>query len=370
MDKPVLIIMCAFLVIGGLDYILGSPLKLGNKFEEGFKAMGPLALGIIGIYSLSPILQSALAPVTSAVSSFLHIDPSIFPACIFPVDMGGYQISKSLAASADIGRFSGIIIASTLGATVSFSIPVACRFIEKSDNEAFARGVLIGIISIVPGCFLAGLAGGLEFFVLAWNMLPLFVIIVLLCIGLIKAPGITLKLFRIFGRLITALGVAGILLQGLDIILNIHLIPNLVPFTDTVFLVGKITLILAGAYPMMDLLTRLLKRGFEKAGRMLGVNADAIAGMIGNLASNILVWGTLKNMDRRGKMLCTSLAVSMAFVLGGQFAYVASVEPSMVGPFFLSKISSGILCILLIVFFPLLKKRPVRPGKFLHKKSN
>ncbi|MEI8199939.1 MAG: ethanolamine utilization protein EutH [Eubacteriales bacterium] len=359
MDKPVLIVMCFFLIAGGLDYIFGSPLKLGVKFEEGFKAMGPLALGIIGIYSISPFLLVILGPAVHAFSVFLHIDPSILPACIFPVDMGGYQISRNLAENEAIGRFSGIIIASTLGATISFSIPVACRFISKADNEFFAKGVVIGIISIVPGCFFAGLLSGLAFFPLLWNMIPLFVIVLLLSIGLVRLPGMTLKGFIIFGKILSALGVLGILFQGLDVILGIKVIPTLVPFTDTVFLVGKITLILAGAYPMMEVLNRLLKRRFEKIGRVLGVNAHAISAGIGNLASNLLVFGDLQNMDRKGKVLCSSLAVSAAFVLGGQFAYVATVEPAMVGPFFLSKCISGIICILIILYLPVRKKSRV-----------
>lgn len=355
MDKPVLYIMCAFFVIGGLDYIFGNPLRLGNKFEEGMKAMGTLALGIIGIYSLSPVLLAILTPAAGAVSDFLHIDPSIIPACFFPVDMGGYQIAGSLSENNAIGLFSGIIIASTLGATISFSIPVACRFVKKEDNEFFAEGIVIGIISIVPGCFFAGLLSGITLPQLLWNMMPLFIIVILLSIGLLRAPAQTLKGFIIFGRLISALGVAGLLFQGMDVMLGIRLLPGLIPFGDTALLVAKITLILAGAYPMMELLNRLLKRHFDRIGHALGVNSNSVAAAIGNLASNLLVWGTMHELDKRGKVLCTSLAVSMAFVLGGQFAYVASVEPSMVGPFFLSKGISGFISILIALF--LLRRR-------------
>ena len=351
MDKPVLIIMCIFFVIGGIDFIFESPLGLGTKFEEGLKAMGTLALGIIGIYSLSPFLLTYLTPAAESISTFLHIDPSILPACIFPVDMGGYQISQSLAKSSEFGLFSGIIIASTLGATVSFSIPVACRFIKKEDNKLFAEGLVIGIISIVPGCFFAGLLSGIAVARLFLNMLPLFVIILLLCVSLIKAPSVTLRGFIVFGKVISAIGIVGLLFQGLDVILGLKIIPDLVPFEDTVVLVGKIALILGGAYPMMEVLKRLLKRVFDRIGRSLGVNSNSIAAVIGNLASNILVWAAMKDLDERGKVLCTSLAVSAAFVLGGQFAYVASVEPSMVGPFFLAKFASGAISIIITLCF-------------------
>ena len=61
MDKIVLYLIGSFFVIGGIDYILGSPLKLGVKFEEGIKTMGALGLGMIGIYSLAPILSNLLS---------------------------------------------------------------------------------------------------------------------------------------------------------------------------------------------------------------------------------------------------------------------------------------------------------------------
>ncbi len=47
-------------MISGIDYILGNKFKLGEKFEEGIKSMGVLALSMIGIYSLAPIISNGL----------------------------------------------------------------------------------------------------------------------------------------------------------------------------------------------------------------------------------------------------------------------------------------------------------------------
>lgn len=350
MDRPVLYIMCAFFLVGGIDFIFGSRLGLGNKFADGVRAMGTLALGIIGIYTLSPFLLTVLSPAAEAVSALLRIDPSVLPACIFPVDMGGYPISVNLAENAAIGRFSGVIIASALGATVSFSIPVAGGFIRPENSARFAEGLVIGIISIVPGCFLAGIAGGIPAWTLLWNMLPLFVIVALLSFGLLKAPGGTIRGFIVFGKLVTALGVVGLLFQGLYVLAGIRILPEMTAFSDTAVIVGRIALVLAGAYPLMEILNRLLKKSFSGIGAFLGVNAPSVAAAVGNLASNLLVFGTFDDLDERGKVLCTSLAVSGAFVLGGQFAYVASVEPGMVGPYFVSKFGSGAISVLIFLF--------------------
>jgi|GEM_PF-217586 len=393
MDKAILIVMCVFLLAGGVDYLFGSPLKLGGKFEEGIKTMGPLALGMVGIYSLSPAILTLIRPVATGLSTILPIDPSILPAMIFPVDMGGFPISSGIARTAEIGLFSGIIIASQLGAAVSFSIPVALSMVSREDHKDLAKGILIGTIAIVPGALIAGLFMGIGTISLLVNMLPMIVIVLILSIGLLRFPEQTLRAFFIFGKFIMALSIAGLILQAFFVLLGIKIIPDMVPFQDTVFIVGKIALILGGAYPMTEILSRLIKlirRKSKKQTRLSSdrmsedrmsedrmsedrmsedrmsedrmsantLSADTLSAVVGNLASNILVWGKLKDMDGKGKVLCSSLAVSSAFVLGGQFAYVASVAPSAVGPFLIAKISSGLFSVLLAFFFMSRSKRP------------
>lgn len=359
MDKPVLYIITAFFLLGGVDYLLGSPLKLGTKFEEGFKVMGTLGLGIIGIYSLSPALLKLIAPVSAAVSGFLHIDPSIIPACIFPVDMGGYNLSQSLAQSSAMGQFSGIVVASSLGATIGFSIPVAGGFIPKEDERLFAKGLAIGLISLPFGCFAAGLSCGINVLSILVNMAPILVIAVFLIGGLALKPEITLKAFMAFGKLIVALSIVGILFQGLAVTAGIKLLPDLTPFGDTVLVVGKITLVLAGAYPMMEVINRLLGRFIGKIGALLKINAPSVTAVVGNLATNLLVFSSFKQLNDKGKVLCTALAVSCAFIFGGQFAYVASVERGMVGAFFIQKLVSGVLCLAAVILWDK-ENRPFR----------
>lgn len=347
MDKVVIYIIGIFFLIGGIDYLLGSPMKLGNKFEEGMKTMGALALGIIGLYSLSPALLSLLEPAAKVFSKVTHIDPSILPASIFAVDMGGYQLCTNITLNSKIGIFSAVVIASTLGTTISFTIPVACSLIQKEDQDFFAKGIMIGISTIPFGCLAGGIWMGINFLQLVWTLFPIFVLSIVLSIGLIKSPNGVINGFRYFGKFIMILSTLGIMLQGIHIIFGIKLVPTLVPFEDNMKLVGKITFILAGAYPMLEVLIRFLKNFFNRIARILGVDSISIVALVGNLASNLLVFGNLSRMNSKGKVICTSMGVSCAFVLGGQMAYVASVEPKMIGAYFITKIVSGILSLFL-----------------------
>ena len=53
-------IMAILALVGGIDRIIGNKLGLGEKFEEGFNAMGPLALGMVGIVCLAPVISVRL----------------------------------------------------------------------------------------------------------------------------------------------------------------------------------------------------------------------------------------------------------------------------------------------------------------------
>lgn len=345
MDKIVLYLIGSFFVIGGIDYILGNPLKLGEKFEEGIKTMGALGLGMIGIYSLAPIFSDFLSTAIIPMCKVFHFDPSILPAAFLAVDMGGYQIAAKLALTREMGTFSGIIIASTLGATISFSIPVALGMISKEDEKYFSKGVMVGITSIPIGCLAAGLWQKINFGILIWNLLPIFIFAIILGIGLLKAHNVLMKVFSVFGKLIMALSIIGLLFQGIDAIFRVKLVSGLAPLSESAVIVGKIAFVLGGAYPMLALVNRIFKKSFEKIGEKFGINAASVAGILGNLASNLLIFGTYEKMDPKGKVICTAFGVSGAFVFGGQFGFVSGIAPEMLGAFIISKLTAGIISI-------------------------
>ncbi|WHX39757.1 ethanolamine utilization protein EutH [Mesobacillus sp. AQ2] len=350
MDKLILYLIGSFFVIGAIDYITGNHLKLGVKFEEGIKTMGALGLGMIGIISLVPIFTNFLSAAIIPICEVFHLDPSIVPAAFLAVDMGGYQMANKLALTEEMGAFSGIIIASTLGATISFSIPVALGMLSKEDEKYFAKGVLIGIITIPIGCLAAGLWQKVNTNVLALNMVPIFVFTIILGVGLLKIPLVFIKAFNIFGKLIVSLSTVGLLLQGIDVIFGLRLVSGLAPLYESTVIVVKIAFVLGGAYPMLALLNRIFKKSFEKTGEKLGLNSVSVAGILGSLASNLLIFATYKEMNPKGKVVCTAFGVSGAFVFGGQLGFVSGVAPNMIGAFIISKLTAGIISIVLAVW--------------------
>lgn len=84
----ILYIMLAGSIIGGIDRLFGNKLGLGEKFEEGFNAMGPIALAIVGIVSLAPVLANLVKPIVSPILKIFGADPAM-AAAIIANDMGG-----------------------------------------------------------------------------------------------------------------------------------------------------------------------------------------------------------------------------------------------------------------------------------------
>jgi len=62
-DKMIMWVMAIGILLGAIDRIIGNRFGLGEKLEEGFNAMGPLALGMVGIVTLAPVISKVLGPI-------------------------------------------------------------------------------------------------------------------------------------------------------------------------------------------------------------------------------------------------------------------------------------------------------------------
>lgn len=345
MDRLILYIIGIFFVISGIDFMLGSPLKLGGKFEDGIKTMGALGIGMIGIYSFTNIIASFLGSAVTPISKIMHLDPSIFPAALLATDMGGFAVANKIALTNQMGLFSGVVIAATIGTTISFTIPVGMNLISKEDQKFFAKGAMIGIITIPVGCLAAGLWMKIEYRVLLWNLTPILIFAILLAIGLLTIPDILTKIFNVFGKTIIGISIIGLLLQGIDVVFGFKIVTGLVPLSEATVIVAKVAFVLSGAFPMLEFINRIFKNRFEKIGHKFGINSVSVSGILGNLASNLLIFGTYKDMNPKGKIVCASLAVSGTFIFGGQFGFIAGVAPKMLVGFLIAKAVSGILSV-------------------------
>jgi ethanolamine transporter len=340
-NEIIIYIMVVFMVLGAIDKCIGNKFGLGEQFEEGFMAMGSLTIAMVGVICLAPVLASVLKPVIVPVYTALGADPSMFATTLLACDMGGYPLAKELALTAEAASFSGIIIGSMMGPTVVFTIPVALGIIKKEDHKFLATGVLAGMITIPIGAFVGGLVAGFDVIMILKNLVPIIIVAALIAIGLWLIPQKMIKGFTVFGKgvvVVITIGLAAIIIETLT---GIVVIPGMAPLSDGIAIVGSIAIVLAGAFPMVYVITKVFKKPLMKLGSLLGMNEISAAGMVASLANSIPMFGMMKDMDDRGKIINVAFAVSAAFVFGDHLGFTAGVEKEMIFPMIVGKLIAG-----------------------------
>ena len=78
-----------------------------------------------------------------------------------------------------------------------------------------------------------------------------------------------------------------------------------------------------------------------KAGKRLGINDAAAAGLIASLANSIATFGMVKEMNPRGKVINIAFAVSAAFVFGDHLGFAAGFAPEILPAMILGKLAGG-----------------------------
>ena len=340
--KIIIWIMAVFAIFGGIDRILENRFGLGKPFEEGILAMGSLALAMVGIISLSPVLAGVLKPVIVPVFSFLGADPAMFAGTILACDMGGGALASELAGSPEAAALGGVLTGSMLGATIVFTIPVALGILQPEDRPALAKGVLCGIVTIPVGILIGGLVAGFPVGMILRNLIPIVLIAALIVLGLWKAERVMIRGFTLFGKLITAMITLGLICAIVEALTGLPLIPGTAPIQEGFETVGAIAIVLAGAFPLVHAVTKVLEKPLMAAGKLLKINDTAAAGLIASLANSIATFGMVKNMDARGKIVNIAFAVSAAFVFGDHLGFTAGFAPDMLLPMILGKLAGGI----------------------------
>ena len=343
-------VMAGFAALGGLDRIFGNRFGLGEKFEEGILAMGSLALAMIGIISLAPVLATVLKPIVLPLFGLLGADPAMFAGTILANDMGGGSLALELTDNYQAAMLGGVITGSMLGATVVFIIPVAMGILAEEDRPAMAKGVLCGIVTIPLGVVAAGLVAGFPVGMVLRNVLPIVLIGGLIAFGLWKAEKAMIRGFGAFGKGVVAVitvGLAAIIVEELT---GFTLIPGMAPISEGFEVVGEIAIVLAGAFPLVYVITKLLRKPLMRLGKAIGINETAAAGLIAAMANAIATFGMVKDMDRRGKVVNIAFCVSAAFVFGDHLGFTAGFAPEMLLPMIVGKLVGGVSAVIVALW--------------------
>jgi ethanolamine transporter len=362
-DRVIIFIMLIFMVVGIIDkLVLKGKYGYGEQFEEGIKAMGTLAIAMVGIMCLAPVLGKLLAAPVGAIFRIVGADPAMFAGSILAIDMGGYPLARTMTENVQIHQLSGIYMGAMMGATIVFSIPVSLGIIDESDRPFLAKGMLAGFVAIPFGAFISGVVSGIAPGIVIINLIPSIILALLFAIGLAVIPDAMMKGFNAFSKFIT---VVIIIFLGVAIVrqlggLTLPFLEDMDPIGPQLETCGIIAITLAGAYPLVHFITTVLGKPLSALGKLIGINEVAAAGIIACLANNIPMFGMMKDMDEKGKIYSVAFSVCASFALGDHLGFTAGIDQTAIFPMIAGKILGGVIG---IVFAALLVVRSPKRAK-------
>ena len=185
----------------------------------------------------------------------------------------------------------------------------------------------------------------------------LVVIAALIVIGLWFAPGPMINGFNKFGTgvtvvitVLTAIAVfqqiTGIMFPVFDVMSTVDPDLGMTPLNNGLLVCGQIGIVLIGAFPMVEWITRTFGGALSKLGGALGMNDKGSAGLVATLANNIAMFNIMGEMNPKGKILNVAFAVSAAFVFGDHLGFAAGNDAQMIFPMIAGKLVAGVTALI------------------------
>ena len=328
-------------VLGGLDKILGNRFGLGEKFDEGFRLIGPLIAGMAGILCFTPMLAEVLQFSLAPFFRRFGLDPAIL-AGILPIDMGGYQLAAEMAADPKAGAFSGVFIAATFGCTLIFTIPVGFGLMKEENRPDFITGILYGLIILPLPLLMGGLFCGLGFTETLRQSLPILILALILGLGIWKNPRVMAGVFLFFAKVIQAISITGIVLGLVTYLTGQTILPNTMPLEEALHSAVLCGILLIGCMPFAELLNRILHRPLKRIGQVLGLEEKGITGMLLSIVAVTPALGLMHSMKKKDIVINAAFLVSAAAVFGPHLSVCAANQPALVTGMVVAKLFSGI----------------------------
>lgn len=344
-----ILVMLGLSLLGLFDKILNNKLGLVSAFDKGIDSMGSIAVSMIGFYCIAiTLIQNNVETVTSLSANSL-LDPSIIIGSILAPDMGGFSIISSLNNSSFL-VFSGVVLSSTLGQTISFQLPIFLASLKNDDLNPFISGLVYGIVSLPVILIITALY--LQIPNMLINLLPIIIICLVLVVALYFSYNKTIFVLTLFGYLIR---IISIVLFGMVVL---QLFFDTLPFTTTALIseamviVLRMGIIVCGSMILSDIIIKRFSQVIFIIGQKLGVNSSSVMGLLLSLGTSIAMIPMYSQMDRKGKMMNAAFSVSGAYVLGGQLGFISSViDGNGVIVYMVSKIVAGLLAVVFVMLF-------------------
>lgn len=374
-----IIMVCA--VIGVIGAIRNPNEGIGKEFMTAFDQMGTIFIPFAGMLASMPYIEKFVVFAFGGIFEKIGADVAIAGALIMAPDMGGYQITESLASSPETWVIA-LFVSYCTGPIISYSIPLGFSVLDKRDHKYFGLGIMAGVLSIPFAVMAMTLllkftdtpiretisnTSASDFHLLhSWgqiwiNMLPIIVFCVILALLLRFFMSVMVKLFLIFGR-------------ALDIAIKIILVISIIEYFTGIFSsifsnwafapiiadaddqfralenAGYIALMLAGAYPMIYLIDKFFGKTLQKIGSKCGFTTTGSIGIFATCAEQLAMFGMVKKMIPEDKVKVVALSVCGSWILGAHISITANFQPNLLAIILTGKIVGAIVAVLFSIW--------------------
>jgi ethanolamine transporter len=119
------------------------------------------------------------------------------------------------------------------------------------------------------------------------------------------------------------------------------------------------SVVLAGAFPFMWIVSKLLKKPLCYIGDKMGINEVSALGFASTLVSSSPTFGLMYKMDEKGAVLNSAFSVSAAFVFGGHLAFTMAFDQDYIPEMMVGKLVAGVLAIFVAHYVYESRKRKI-----------
>lgn len=371
-----LIMICA--IVGAFAAIRNSEEGLGKEFMEGIHLIGHIFIPVAGIMASIPYLSQLIKFVFAHIYGMIGADPSLAATTFIAVDMGGYQLAESLAASKE-SWIMAMTIGYMAGATIIFVIPVGLAMLNKKEHKFMALGIMSGIITVPIGVFVTCvilLLGNVRIrdsissnaeatYQLAFslidiliNLIPLIIMCLLIALGLRFIPDIMIRIFMVFGKVMDTL---------IKLVLVFSIVEYFTGWFTQLFgvwgfdpiiadesdqfraleVAGYIGIMLAGAFPMIYMINKYLSKPLNAIGSKIGMKSEGSTGLLAALTNPLALFRLIPKMTTKDKVICIAFCVCANALLGDHLAFTANFQPTLILPISIGKLVGGAIAILI-----------------------
>ena len=111
---------------------------------------------------------------------------------------------------------------------------------------------------------------------------------------------------------------------------------------------------------MVYIIIHVAGRPLSAAGKLIGLSATDIGGMIAALANTIPAYGMMKDMTPLGKIINSAFISCAGFAFGDYLAFCTGVEPQLIPALLACKLSGGVIGTAIACFIFHFQKQTLR----------